>query len=74
MSIILSRTKDIIDFPDQITFLREGISKFRKICTNFDIELRKEENFLNRCKIVDEIENAYNSLNIEGNFKKKEAL
>lgn len=74
ISIILSRAKNIIDIPNQIILLREEVSKFRRECTNFETDLRKEDNFLNQCKIIDEIENAYNSLNIDGNFKKKRRI
>ncbi|MBD5395222.1 MAG: hypothetical protein HDR71_13365 [Lachnospiraceae bacterium] len=74
ISIILSRAKDVTDIPNQIILLREEIAKFRKTCTNYEYNLRIENNFLRQCEIIDELENAYNSLSIDGNFKKKRRI
>lgn len=71
ISIILDRSKDIEDIPNQILYLRDEMKRFRDYTTKLHYDLRVSDNLLHSCEILDEIQCAEKTLDFDGRVKKK---
>ncbi len=73
ISIVLDRSKDLEDIPNQILLLRDEMSEFRKKYTDLECTLRREKSFKAKLEILNEIKylSKYFESDIKSNKKRR---